>query len=58
MTKEKKKSELKKIVKGCCGKGGPGDYGSQISPYKNSYYKKMKAAQAFARVAKTTGLDN
>ena len=46
------------MVKGCCGKGGPGNYNSIISPYKNSYYKKVKAAQAFARVAKSTGLDN
>ena len=57
MNKATKKAELKKMVKSCCGKGGPGT-SDPLSPYKNSYYKKVKSAQAFARIAKTTGLDN
>lgn len=28
-----------------------------IAPYKNAYYKRAKANQAFGRVAKLTGLD-
>lgn len=59
-----KKTMLKDIIKGVKdGKGGPGvgAYGSDaaaLAPYKNSYYKRMKAVNAFQRVAKITGLDS
>lgn len=57
-----KKTMLKDIIKGVKdGKGGPGTtaYGSDASylaPYKNAYYKRMKASNAFSRIAKITGL--
>lgn len=54
----KKKALLKKMVKD--GKGGPGMYSSSdsaaLSPYKNAYYKRVKAYKAFDRIAKLTGL--
>ena len=57
-----KKAILKKLLKD--GAGGPGTSVAEISkadaaalnPYKNAYYKRVKAANAFGRIAKLTGL--
>ena len=49
---------------GCMKKDGKGgmSYGSAdasaLAPYKNAYYKRVKAAQGFARIAKSTGLSS
>lgn len=71
MIKEKK-AMLKKMIKGCHdGAGGlmgslapsassrsalSANDAAFLAPYKNAYYKRAKAAGAFARMAKLTGL--
>lgn len=55
-----KKVILKKLVKGYKkdGIGGPGKASSEdasLAPYKNSFYKHVRTAAAFSRIAKLTG---